>query len=1195
MTTATEYRQSLVSDFDRYKSQLAQASRLRLMDNLAEGRFEDTLSDKQKSDYYEVIQSSSDADEAKADIENTLYAAAELGESPIDVHAYREQLAKVVYGEQGTAKTRWGRVKQRYQAGKVQVKLMDLGYDILKKAWADPEAYEQRLKEIQQVQSKAPVDMLKDARGFWEKTFGATADQIPIMWEGMKAGGKGAIIGGTAGGMFAAIAGQLVPGAVAMPEEAVTVPAGIKLGMKVGAAGLAADRIRKLEAGGMFLELMQMEDANGNKIDPKIAVVASHAVGAINGTIEIAEWAVLLKTFGISGKLFNKSAEKVAKKLAAEGTIKNIVAKKLFTYGAALGTETLQEIEQETSSIVFGELAKELNNARKGTDFQRITATDLKERYAEVTAESLRAFGVLALPGPTITGAIEAVALKGKAVAVEGVKAPEKPAVIKTKAAQAIEKIIPKSERESLRDIGYSAAETVKMTLSEAHKALTKKTAPETFTPKEVSAEIAAREQIVMPKVDEEDKNAATIMEHYWREHDERELEINVEARKNQEAITEAMGKTRYEPQVDIETGDMSLAMMLYVDLKEHPAGHKFAENLSKKNREIYDLSQNLPAKVRQVADRITKQNRKAGELAVKQGVIREARENYVAHLWKRNEKFENFYARFRQQTARAKARTLEGGLVEGLAEGLELRVQDITLASQVAQTQVNQAYVGKKLLKMGKDWGLLSDTQQEGWVEVDHPGFTTWKFAGTAEKAKTYGKNFFVTPEGILMERVRVYAEPKLGKTLNKVFSPSVIYKIPGAEIVTRYNAVIKSTILYTSLFHHQAFLRSYAFGSRGLNPKQAYQKGREAIENMTPEVRLLVRNGLTLGRIQDYDPRMVEGKDTIWGKAFALTKPTEKANAWLQRLRRQQETFLFNKLGPYLKTQAALLELRAELIRNKTDLESGTITVDEIASAVANLMNNDFGGLHLGRMGRSQTAQHLMRLIFLAPDWTESNVRSMIDAFRRGETGYMHRMFWGRIAVKGLGATIAFNLLLSAFDDEDFLERYKRAWKEGRLRWLDIDVTPIYKALGGQSDARKYFSLIGHFRDPVKFMTSPGRSLKHKGSVVSRMMLFDFATGQDWAGRKFTTVGELMGISEDGKLAGRLVKYGRGGASPVEPSQLLSWFVYEGRQTMPIPIQNIAAFIAGEADAFDAITKSLGMMTSTTYPERRKKRKPI
>ena len=1009
------------------------------------------------------------------------------------------------------------------------------------------------------------------------------------MWESLKAGGKGAAIVGGVGAVVGGVVGAVIP---TIGEEPATVTAGAMIGLKAGtklglAEGAAIFSYRQ-GMGEMYYEMIR------NDADPEIAKTVASVAAIPYALVEVAQ----LKALSPEIK------KALARKL--QGSIAKIVAEAAKKYGKTYSKEVAEEIIQKVISISARDTASVLSE----NDIE-IDKTFLKERVQEVIDEGLGAakgMALLPLPGAAIETGIHIVNSKEKPLApvevpeTEGVAptppqteivAPEPteaaPAVVaevaKKKPEPTKEPII-KAEREALRDMGHTIPEIAKMELKAARRLLNKPVNADVYTPSVVDKEIPTKKA----ELTEESKNAPTVLEHYWREYDEREFEIDVGTQKNQAEIASALNKKTYLPDTDVETKDASLAMMLYIDLKEHPEGHKFAKEFTGKNQKIYEQSQSLSPKLQRIANKIIEQNRIAGELAVEQGVIKEARENYIAHLWERGPMKETFFARFRQKTARARQRQLEGGIAEGLSKGMKLRVQDVTLASQIAQSQVNQANVGKKLLKMGKDWGLLSHQQEaDDWVQVEHPGFTTYRYRGTVELGadKPRGANIYVTDEGVVMEKVPVYAEPELGKKLNKIFSPSVIWKIPGAELVTRYNAIIKSTILYTSLFHHQAFLRSYAFGSHGINPVDAFKKGKEAIMNMEPEVRLLVRNGLTLGRIQDYDPRMLEGEDTIWGKVFALTEPTEKVNEWLQNQRRRQERFLFNKLGPYLKIQASLLELRAGLERNRAAIQRGEVTVDEIASGVATLMNNDFGGLHLGRMGRSNTVQHLMRLMLLAPDWTESNVRSMIDAFKKGETGYMHRMFWGRIAIKALGATVLFNLLMSAFDDEEFVERYRRAWKEGHLRWLDVDITPIYKALGGKTDSRKYFSLIGHFRDPVKFVSRPGRSLKHKGSVVSRMV-FDFASGQDWAGRQYTTIGELLGISEEGKLQGRLVKWGRGKAQILEPEQLPSWFIYEGRQMMPIPIQNIAAFIAGEAEAFDAITKSMGLMTSTTYPEK-------
>ena len=68
-----------------------------------------------------------------------------------------------------------------------------------------------------------------------------------------------------------------------------------------------------------------------------------------------------------------------------------------------------------------------------------------------------------------------------------------------------------------------------------------------------------------------------------------------------------------------------------------------------------------------------------------------------------------------------------------------------------------------------------------------------------------------------------------------------------------------------------------------------------------------------------------------------------------------------------------------------------------------------------------------------------------------------------------------------MALIDDDDeetkgandrFIRNYQDAWKDGQMRWMDLNITPIYKALGGKTLKRKYFSLLGHFKDPVKFV---------------------------------------------------------------------------------------------------------------------------
>ncbi len=721
---------------------------------------------------------------------------------------------------------------------------------------------------------------------------------------------------------------------------------------------------------------------------------------------------------------------------------------------------------------------------------------------------------------------------------------------------------------------------------------------PEPNVAKEVQQSLPQQAKIAPIKLTSESKDTSTLLDTFFAERDIKETAVDVTTQQHQAELTRVSGAKK----AGAVTEKWDEAIQVYIDLQDNPDQLKYYEKLTPKQKKVVDTAQSLPPNIKAFADKLIAENREFGKVAVDEEVIRNFKENYTARLWEADPKAQQagLTKKFGTTTARAKGRTLEG-ILHGWSLGKTLRIKGATSAQNVAHKQVTQAIVDKQVMKMAKDWGLISPQRHEGWIQVEHPNFTNWKFAGQVVAGKVYGRNFFKTNDGMLLERVPMYAEPELAKKLNTALSSSKLRGIGIIDFLSKWNAIIKQNVLMTSFFHHQAFLRSYMAGGKtglkNLNPKQAYKAGGEAIRNFAPEVQQLVRGGLTIGKIQDWDEADLQRENTVFSRVARKFKVGEKGLDVVERIRKQQTDFLFKKMGPQLKVQAALLEYRHQLKKNNAKLERGEVSQHDIAKNVADLINDDFGGLNLRRIGRNQTLQHLFRLIALAPDWTESNVRSMVKAFRRGDEGAMYRAFWGRIALKMGIATAAFNFLMAAFDDDDFVERYQKAWKEGKMRWLDIDVTPIYRGLGGGPDKRKYFSLIGHFRDPLKFILHPIRSAKHKGSVLSRI-LFDAFTGQDWAGRSFTDFDELTGIGKKhgfyqtgkkGRLKGKLVKFSVGGGEPLEFQQIPSFIFFELRAAQPIQVQNALAFLAGEMDAFDALTKSAGIQTSTTRPKRK------
>ncbi len=698
------------------------------------------------------------------------------------------------------------------------------------------------------------------------------------------------------------------------------------------------------------------------------------------------------------------------------------------------------------------------------------------------------------------------------------------------------------------------------------------------------------------------------ILDQWHADRDEQQQEAEIRALNHQQAIAATVGATRYNKKAR-QVGE---AILLYIDLKGRVDAEVAAHGVPKdaEQRATLERSQNLTPEQVLIAEDIIEENEAIGLLAKEAGVIKVARENYIARILqppadKSVDERPFFRRRFMIRTSRAKPRTLSS-ILEAWKLGYTLKVADATIAQLSAASEIAQVINDRNIIKTALKAGVLSRRQEQSdWKQVRHPNFTKTMFTGAVEGAideTSFGQNAVVTTEGAILERVPLWAEPGLAKKLNNALGTSALNEIRFVHGLTKWNAIIKHTILSTNLFHHFAFLRSFMLGSRGIDPVKAYRQGRQVILNFTPELRDLVRAGLTIGRQQEWDAAIVREKTWI-GKVIDRVPMAAEVKDKILRLRDMHTDFLFTKLGANMKVQAALLEQAHFLKKHDAKIEAGEMTRHDVAKAAADNSNNDFGGLNLKRLHRNPTLQHALRLIALAPDWTESNVRSMVKMFNRGLDGEVHRQMWVRIAYRTVLAQVTANLILSAFDDKDFIERYQKAWKEGRMRWLDVDVTPIYRAFGGDNEKRKYFSILGHFRDPIKFVTHTVRSLKHKSSVVGGFLL-EMMAGSNWQNRRFTTIPELFGVDDKGtyrssregkhrigdpkggKLKGKLIHPFEKGRGPLAHPQVPSFLVDQARGALPIQIQAGMTWLAGEMDGFDALTRSLGIITSSTYP---------
>ena len=738
-------------------------------------------------------------------------------------------------------------------------------------------------------------------------------------------------------------------------------------------------------------------------------------------------------------------------------------------------------------------------------------------------------------------------------------------------------------------------------------------------------------------------------------------LSNSVENKKLQEQIKGALGKKRY----DKEAQDIDQAIHIYLDLKRNP-GHReeYYDQLTPEQKHIVDLTDEIEKnpELTKVADYIRKQYDEVGQKALEAGVIYNAIDNYAARAWKQpqGKSATELLRKFGTTTRHAKHRVFET-ILQGQAltdatgkHPFELQIKGATNNVNILKDEIARTIEDKRLISVLKrltwkdtDLPVISHSKlNEDYQQIEHPNFSYWFPSETIKGGKTSKvkgssrtliiKRWAVEQEGkerakkvfdseddadyfisqqehpeefhkaertVIMEKKQLWAPSEVAKDLNVILGRSKLKGIKVIDWATKYNALFKSTILMTSFFHHQAFMRSYLLGTRHKtgeqwHPLKMYKAGRQAIDALGPEIELGVRNGLTLGKVQDWEEEILAQESTLIGRIIDRNAKTKAAKDWLTELRDRQARFLFGNFGAGLKAMAYLIEYRNAI------KEHPNMAPNQRAKMVAELVNDDFGGLHLQRMKRNPTTQHIFRLLALAPDWTESNVQTMVKAFHSGEKAKsnLYRRFWLSILTKGLTATFIANFLLSLGDDKNALDRFKEAWRSGNFRWLDIDITPLYRLFGGKQESRKYFSILGHFKDPMKFITHPIRSAHNKGSVLYRTF-HEAMVGVDWRGHSFTTLDELLGIDDKGlyltnvkgkhrigepkggKFKGQATAY-TGKTGPISIPQIPSYVISQLRGWTPIQVQNFIGWTMGEVEAWDAISSSLGVHGTPIYP---------
>jgi hypothetical protein len=688
------------------------------------------------------------------------------------------------------------------------------------------------------------------------------------------------------------------------------------------------------------------------------------------------------------------------------------------------------------------------------------------------------------------------------------------------------------------------------------------------------------------------------------------------------------VGTGRYLNTAKSET--MAKAMNLYVDSGQDAGKlakvHAFRKTLLSKKRTaaeteklvIIDTMLNMSAGTKGWAnDHVKPQYDQWFKFAQKHGIIDSYVEDYVKRSWAMPDEYKNAgitwdgtsATGFKTTTSSGKQRSFNS-IIDGWEVGMELKTEGVLGNLQAYANEIGYVYANRRFTDYLKSMvtnnpdGVIAIRDNEQNPPV---GMTRVHLRGLAAPGKA------------------VYAREDIGNELNKLGrKASAIWETPGMVFTRKMNAMMKSTLLSVSMFHHLAGGRSYLFGVRGatgfdkLRVIKAYREGLRKMDekqgfdspnyqHLGPIVDLLIGQGLTIGKVQDWEEQSMFQS--------VIEQALRKSNApgvdlalrgWqgMRRTKRQWTNGLFGQLFAGLKAQSAAVELTREITKMEKELGRGLTDteIDTEAEKVARLINADFGGLHLKRMGRHPDYQMAAQLVLLAPDWTESNWRTVtgmvpgvnnkIDELMGGNIGpegmsKVYRKFWMGIAWKG-AATVAFMqwAVLALFGDDDDRDEYKKQMGEfftregfAKGRWASVDVTPVLDALGlaSQDGKRQDLSVLGHFKDILKVAT-PVSLAKHKLSpVVSSAEAMLSAT--DWKGDRFKSLEEIM-HSDDWSLTADKYKDPRDAVGTMAAvQQRIVAGIYTIRKAFPIPLNEIMQGIQGESSWITAVSRGVGV----------------
>jgi hypothetical protein len=261
-----------------------------------------------------------------------------------------------------------------------------------------------------------------------------------------------------------------------------------------------------------------------------------------------------------------------------------------------------------------------------------------------------------------------------------------------------------------------------------------------------------------------------------------------------------------------------------------------------------------------------------------------------------------------------------------------------------------------------------------QDYITLDHNAMRGWNFV-TNDSA---GHGILVDAEIKAHPEFAQYLKNRLG------LEPSSIANNPIGKAALGVGSAAKHVLLSMSPFHTvQIALRGVL---AGVNPFTLHgpdilngAKIDPADPHSETKIKAMVRQGYTTGT--DYKAAQAHSEGLSTGGEALRRIPG--VGPLLANSLNAYNDFLFHRYIPAIKATAA------EHLFDQYREAHPEWSTDRVAKASALHANNSFGGINWKAMGRSATTQDWGRLMLLAPDWLESEMRSGARLFNKDEGG--------------------------------------------------------------------------------------------------------------------------------------------------------------------------------------------------------------